>query len=453
VNRNKFGKRATGALVAAAALAAAVSMAACGSAPAAKREGKAGATSATLAMEKARANLDIATPPKRAEKRPFLMTHYMPWFEAPPVSKNYGWHWHMGYTDPFQTDARGYAQIATHYYPLTGPYDSTDKDILEYQTLLMKIAGIDGVIIDWYGVGPVLDYPVVHKASQALFAQVKKAGLKFAVCYEDQSVGKMVEARAIPIDQSIAAAKESLSWAMANWMKDPAYLTLADRPLLLDFGPQYAKLVMPSAWDQVFAGMAPKPFFDTLDSHMESTADGSFAWPPMYLSGGGTLTPTALADYLNEFYRKQADNSHLVTSAFPGFYDYYSDAHVAKSYGYLDDLGGEILRLTLEAAAKARPDVVQLVTWNDYGEGTIIEPTVQKGYRDLETVQDFRRSYEPAFPYTKADLRIPLEVFKLRIDPKLAADKAAGLDALYAAVAGGDAAGAEKIARDLGIAK
>jgi hypothetical protein len=92
------------------------------------------------------------------------------------------------------------------------------------------------------------------------------------------------------------------------------------------------------------------------------------------------------------------------------------------------------------------------VTWNDYGEGTIIEPTMQKGYRDLETVQDFRRSYEPAFPYSKADLRLPLEVFKLRIDPKLAADNAAKLDAFFAAVSSGDAAGAKAIARDLGIA-
>jgi hypothetical protein len=287
VNRTKLGRGAIAALVVASAISVALATISCSSAPAMKQDGKAGAPSATIAVEKARANLDIAVPSKRAEKRPFLMTHYMPWFEAPPVSKNYGWHWHMGYTDPFQTDAKGYAQIATHYYPLTGPYDSTDKDILEYQTLLMRIAGIDGVIIDWYGTGKVLDYPVVHKASQSLFAQIKKAGLRFAVCYEDQSVGKMVEAKAIPIDQSIAAAKESLSWVMANWMKDPAYLTLADRPLLLDFGPQYAKLVMPNAWDQVFAGMTPKPFFDTLDGHMESTADGSFAWPPMYLSGGG----------------------------------------------------------------------------------------------------------------------------------------------------------------------
>lgn len=449
MNMTKLGR---GALAAAAALSLALAAAACSSAPATKG-GKAGVPSAKIAVEKARENLSVAVPAKRDEKRPIIMAHYMPWFEAPPVAKNYGWHWHMGYTDPFQVDSKGYAQIATHYYPLTGPYDSTDKDILEYQTLLMRIAGLDGVIIDWYGIGKVLDYPVVQKASQALFAQIKKAGLKFAVCYEDQSVGKMVEAGSIQMDKSIDAAKASVKWAFDNWMGDPAYLKLGDRPLLLDFGPQYPKLVMPAAWDQIFAGLSPKPFFDTLDDHTTAAADGGYSWPPMWKSGGGPLSPSLLVDYLNDFYNKQNRYPFLVASAFTGFHDYYEQAKNRPSYGYLDDAEGEILKLTLDSAATARADVIQLVTWNDYGEGTIIEPTVQRGYRDLEIVQDFHKRFDPAFAYSKADLRLPLEVFKLRIDPKLAPDKAARLDAFYAAVSSGDAARAKAIAVELGLAK
>jgi hypothetical protein len=53
--------------------------------------------------------------------------------------------------------------------------------------------------------------------------------------------------------------------------------------------------------------------------------------------------------------------------------------------------------MTLEAAVTARADVVQLATWNDYGEGTMIEPTVQNGYRALETLQDLRRRLDPLF--------------------------------------------------------
>lgn len=53
---------------------------------------------------------------------------------------------------PRCVDATGKRQIASHYYPLTGPYASGDAAILDYQCLLMKYAGVDGVMVDWYGV-------------------------------------------------------------------------------------------------------------------------------------------------------------------------------------------------------------------------------------------------------------------------------------------------------------
>ena len=40
---------------------------------------------------------------------------------------------------------------AAHYYPKIGPYASNDPDVLEYHFLLMKAAGVTGIILDWYG--------------------------------------------------------------------------------------------------------------------------------------------------------------------------------------------------------------------------------------------------------------------------------------------------------------
>jgi hypothetical protein len=454
-----------------AALVAALGAAGCAGAPPAKQAGN----PAVLAAEKARADLVVQAPPNRSDKTPAIMVHYMPWFQAPwfvksadyqkyklpnepddPTKVNFGFHWHMGSLDPFKTDAKGYAEVATHYYPLTGPYDSRDPVILEYQTLLMKIAGIDGVIIDWYGVGQALDYPNVHAASQALFAKIKAANLKFSVCYEDQSLGKMVQAKAITLDQAVDAAKESLTWVDKNWMSDPCYLRVADKPLLLDFGPQFTFKGMSAqaAWKSIFSALSTEPYFDTLDDHLEAEpASGIYPWPPMWASTSGTLSPARLVDYLNNYYKKTNQKPALVTSAFPRFHDFYQQAGVAASYGYLDYADGQILKLTLEASRLSKPDVVQIVTWNDYGEGTIVEPSAKSGYRDLEEIQAFRKGYEPAFPYAAADLRIPLGVFKMRIDPKLPADKAARLDALFAAAASGDAAKVKAIAVELGIAK
>ena len=64
---------------------------------------------------------------------------------------SWGIHWTMQYENPNIVDAMGKRQIASHYYPIIGPYDSTDPNVLEYHMLLMKYSGIDGVMIDWYG--------------------------------------------------------------------------------------------------------------------------------------------------------------------------------------------------------------------------------------------------------------------------------------------------------------
>jgi hypothetical protein len=140
----------------------------------------------------------------------------------------------------------------------------------------------------------------------------------------------------------------------------------------------------------------------------------------MWASYSGLLSPEALADYLNGFYQKAADWDYLVAGAFPGFHDIYKEAGVGDGYGYLDAREGDTFAFTLQTALDSDPDVVQLITWNDFGEGTIIEPTAEFAYRYLEMLQEAQRSHiNPDFAFTADDLTLPLHIFKLR---KLYAD-------------------------------
>ncbi len=56
----------------------------------------------------------------------------------------------------------------------------------------MKLSGIDGVIVDWYGMTDFRDYAKLNESTNKLFEQIKKAGLYFVICYEDQSIMHMV---------------------------------------------------------------------------------------------------------------------------------------------------------------------------------------------------------------------------------------------------------------------
>jgi len=144
---------------------------------------------------------------------------------------------------------------------------------------------------------------------------------------------------------------------------------------------------------------------------------GAFDWPPMWMSVGGTntLTPAQLQNYLDSFEQKAGSWPAYISSAFPGFHDIYAQAGVGASYGYLADASGATLTNTLRRALTNKSAFVHLVTWNDFGEGTMVEPTLECGYRDLGMIQNFRRQYlDPDFTYTTNDLAIAYRFYNLR---------------------------------------
>jgi hypothetical protein len=397
-------------------------------------------------FESARKQLQIAEPAVRADKQPLVLAHYMPWYEAPPVSEQYGFHWHQGGSkfDPYTTLADGKASIASHYYPLTGPYDSKDTAVLEYQAALMKMSGVDGVIFDWYGVTDALDYKSVHEATIVMVDILKKYGLKFAVCYEDQTVKHMIEGAFIDKTDAVNTAKDAFTWMQEHWFADENYVKLDGRPLVLDFGPQF--FTQKTEWDEIWADVNPKPFFVDIDNRT-NFADAAFNWPPMHMSSGGKLAIPRLVTYLNNFYEKQNSKPFLVATAFPEFHDIYAQAG-GNSYGFLDYSDGETFKLTYDAAEKARPDVIQLTTWNDYGEGTIIEPTVERGYASLEYLQDMRKKRDMNFKFDYIDLRIPIELYRIVSKDD---SKKQQIEEIYTAIFNGDVETARNLSRSAGI--
>jgi hypothetical protein len=355
---------------------------------------------------------------KAAQSAPKLvMVHYMPWFVSQPYSGSWGWHWTMNHFNPNLTNVNGEQQIASWYYPLIGPYDSADPAVLEYHVLLMKLAGIDGVIVDWYGPDDFNDYGINNQRTLALFNCTRKAGLKFSLCYEDQTVQQEVNGNYIAAEAAITHAQQTMLYAQANFFNDASFLRLGNTPVLLNFGPQYFK--NNSDWTRIFSVLdaTNQPLFFTENSRLSPVGAGAFDWPPMWLSGGGTnmLTPAQLQSYLANFQQTATGWPNFISSAFPRFHDIYAQAGVGASYGQLDDDNGSMLTSTLSCAMTNHSAIVQLVTWNDFSEGTIIEPTADYGYRDLGIIQDLRRRYlDSGFQYHTNDLAMAFRFYNLR---------------------------------------
>jgi hypothetical protein len=340
-----------------------------------------------------------------------LLMHYMPWYETPAARGQWGAHWtgHNKEHDPDVIKENGLPDIWSRFHPLIGLYDSTDPDVLECQLLQMKLAGVNGVIVDWYGTYPTADYPAIHEATKAMFDACGKFGMKFAACYEDRSLELLVSQGKIAPGEVPAQLAGNLKWAAAEWFGAPQYFQFEGRPLLLNFGPIYVK--DKEAWAEAVGASDPQPAFFALH-HLwqDAGADGGFSWvhtEPFDGEPGEEIIVQRLAD--THKYRSP-DPLKSIPSVYPGFEDVYETS--------LHDLGrreGRTMRETLRAAMEGPWPLVQLVTWNDYGEGTVIEPTHEDGYAALEAIQDARRKeLGTAFTFTAEDLRLPARLLALR---------------------------------------
>ena len=115
----------------------------------------------------------------------------------------------------------------------------------------MKLAGIDGVVIDWYG---TVDYPglsvqppehsIVRGASGQVGAPVRR--LLRRSDHSPPRLGRSARRR-----QALEHARREIEWLREHWFVRPTYLKLGGRPILLSFG-QHG--LSDAEWEDVAGG-------------------------------------------------------------------------------------------------------------------------------------------------------------------------------------------------------
>lgn len=334
-----------------------------------------------------------------------IYAHYMPWYEDKTTSSNgkWGWHWTMNNQNPDLTDANGRRQIASHFYPIIGPYASSDPDLIEYHLLLMKYSGIDGVLIDWYGSTDYVDYGTNRRNTEALIELIDEVGLKFAIVYEDRTIENIIAQTGS--DDALGLARNDMLYLKQKYFTKDSYIKIDGRPLLMVFGPTFFHEA--SQWNFIMSIFDVKPCFMPL-------------WGNAYQTGSATTGEYIWVDQtdLDTKYATSQQHSVFAGGAWPGFKDFYKEGNAGNNLFTIDHNNGTVWEQTLQKAAVNQIDFLQLITWNDFGEGTIIEPTVEFGYSYLEKLQDYS-----GIQYSKSELEYITTQFSLR--KRSATDKSA----------------------------
>jgi hypothetical protein len=333
---------------------------------------------------------------KSVSKRVFA--HILPWFES-NLTNNYnggnawGIHWTGGTNSSNQPYFDAPSQIASHYYPLIGPYASGDTNVIDYQLLLMKLSGIDGVFIDWPGLQNYSDFSMNVQNSNTIISRLGKAGLKYAIVYEDHNLQYT--------NSTISQAQADMSYIQANYFSDPNYEEINGAPLLLDFGPQ--TLTTASDWTQAFSVFTIKPAFFTLQDHIGYNETGEFGWVEQDTLAG-----------LRSFYSSTSNPGIKISAGIIGYNSIYAEEPGNTSPTWVVNPTLSIFQQSITLALQqVNNNYIQLVTWNDYGEGTMIEPTTQFQYSFLT---DLQQQLGVQSSLSVADLQAVANLYSARVN-------------------------------------
>lgn len=385
-------------------------------------------------------------PPAVTEKFPMIAAHYVTWFQTPEISGQYAFRWTLKkkpeqrYFHPEQT-VNGQAQIASYQYPLTGPYDSRDRDLLRYHMALMKMSGIDAVIIDFYGIhSDGGEYLAMWESAKALVEAIEEAGLKFLICYEEQAVENVVEHMGQKISHA-EKVRQDFSWLGSEWFSRASYVKHGTRPVVLCFNKAYNKKTEEdhrifkslSEWKNVFALAGQNPLFIDLWNSLDDS-EGAFHWfvaAEPHEDLRGLAMSNRIRSEVGKFFESQKSKPYVVSGAFAAFDDKIF-IEVGQSNGphaILRYDGGATFKSSLSESLSGGglrvPDMIQLTTWNDFAEGSAIEPSVDRydhheggdrGYGPLDHLQKVRAERDDHFRrigWTNEDLRAPIELYKL----------------------------------------
>lgn len=299
-----------------------------------------------------------ATCPKAGPNGTRVFAHYMLWFDTP--DKNGHWNW---YKPPFKpSDGCNNTQnLATYFPPAMGAFASYDTTHIASDLALMRESCVSGVILDYQQ--PNTADPtraVIDKAFPAVVSAVKNAGLEFAVMYDTSSKpdwGKNDRA-AVQADweRLIAVAKANAD----AYLKDPE-----GNLMFFAFGATPMPMANTSG--------AEKSAFYVQDARKDTGGDtapgvhGSFAWIEPNAAKNSPL------DYLRGYYSGKCASLYpaspvpCVGAAFAGFKPVYPLGIINRSTA--------LLRQTLDMCAAAGAIVCQVPTWNDFNEGTHIQPS------------------------------------------------------------------------------
>lgn len=294
----------------------------------------------------------------------------------------------------------------TARYPLKGPYKSQDTAVIDWHIDQAKAHGVTCFVVSWYGLAAQWH----DKAFQLLLERAEKKDFKVAIYWEThRDLAQYM----------LQFTLDDLSTVVGKYGRSKAYLKLDGKPVILAYG-RVVEQTPVSMWPEISKKVRARAgdFVLLLDGYQNSYAyvcDGlhTYECPGLSTEVASNLRLENLAELRAGMAHHLAQGAKIArqqnrifcATVSPG-----GDARKAyKVKEYTDRLDGQTYRVLWEETLKANPDWIFITSWNEWPEGTEIEPSLELGDKYLKITAEYAKPFlksapvnvPPAAPFPK----------------------------------------------------
>jgi len=328
--------------------------------------------------------------PACAAKKPIVVANYYTWYTTPWGAGNDWGHWASQKPSeilprPSNPDILLFPpairEICSACYPLVGPYDSMNKEIVRWHIRLAKAAGIDAFMVDWWGPAgwqkpPGWTHDVFVKTVLPIAEEER-----FKVFLFDETPQFVEDFETIKkwTVQYIRQFKDSPAWLRIEGKPAWAVYQLWEGKLTADQGRELIeyveKEVGPVYWivDKMRGRMGENGF-------ELFTPDDWLSIKQIDCIMGYAMFSTWRMHEYNEIapvYRSYAERIHkagkkVMLPVHPG----HDNRKIAEKSYVMPRHNGQTLKDFWRAAVDANADFIEITSWNEWPESTVVEPAL-----------------------------------------------------------------------------
>jgi len=287
----------------------------------------------------------------------------------------YGWYGPDSHWKGVDTAKKTIAN--TTDYPAAGPYDSLDPETIERHVNEARNAGITGLICSWWSKS--------DRTDQQLKPLLEKA-----------HAGRL----AITVYVENAASAQDLAdaclYLLTTYGDHPAWLKLDGKPVLFFYdrvlqtlgldGWKAARAIIDKTMPDKYAVIATGNSRRQIAERAPLFAGTHIYDMPYYLSEPHVFEWLWLRGFYRDWVKYQKGQSVITATVMPGYDDHLLGRPEPRPMLLRDD--GRLYRDLWQAAIAAAPDWILIVSFNEWHEGSEIEPSVEHGDRELKTTKE-----------------------------------------------------------------